>query len=125
MKIMKKAEFEQLMKENPQGGIVFADYVFNLGIVDGFQVTDGDFGATAVYPIEGEVFDWDWNIKESDDNDYFVVMDYYDILQTIQTLTKNLNIKKLEPYTIDESDILRAIQTLVKGLELEKKLKWE
>ena len=39
-------------------------------------------------PYEGEVFDFDWNIDEYRDDDWFTVYDNNDVLQMIQTLTK-------------------------------------
>ena len=43
-------------------------------------------------PYEGEVFDFDWNIDEYRDDDWFTVYDNNDVLQMIQTLTKGLKI---------------------------------
>lgn len=92
MKIVNKETFISIMHEHPNGGVVFAelDASYNLGEV---MVTDGDFGATCVVPHEGEVFDWDWNIKESFHDDEFAIFDEQDILQMIQTLTKGLALK--------------------------------
>ena len=54
--------------------------------------------ATFLVPTEdGEVFDFDWNIEEHSDDDEFCVLDYSDILQIIQTLTKGLRIQ-LRPW---------------------------
>lgn len=57
------------------------------------MVTDGDFGAKQVIPHDGEVFDFDWNIKEYMDNEQFAVFDNDDVLQMIQTLTSGLSIQ--------------------------------
>ena len=91
MRIVTKAQMEQLMLEHPDGGIVFADY--HPDVIDDIQVTDGNFGATTVVPYHGEVFDYDWNIREYRDSDLFAVFDHSDILQMIQTLTKGLTIE--------------------------------
>lgn len=91
-----KQQFKKLMKEFPNGGIPFLDR----GCADGNSVlvTDGDFGATCLVPTAvGEVFDFDWNIEEYSDDDEFYVLDYADILQIIQTLTKGLRIQ-LHPW---------------------------
>lgn len=87
MKEYYKDEFKKLMQEYPEGGIVFT-------AVDkrNLMVTDGPFGATEVIPYEGEVFDFDWNINEYRDDDWFTVYDNNDVLQMIQTLTKGLKI---------------------------------
>ena len=91
MKIFKKLEFESLMEEFPDGGIVFADYEPDI-LKSPLMVTDGDFGAREVVPHEGAVFDFDWNIKEYLDSDLFAVFDNNDILQMIQTLTSGIKV---------------------------------
>lgn len=89
-----KQQFKELMKEFPNGGIPFLDGPSENSVL----VTDGDFGATLLIPTaDGELFDFDWNIEEYDDNDEFHVLDYADILQIIQTLTKGLRIE-LHPW---------------------------
>ena len=89
---LKKQQFKELMKEFPNGGIPFLDGDNSV------LVTDGNFGATFLVPTEdGEVFDFDWNIEEHSDDDEFCVLDYSDILQIIQTLTKGLRIQ-LRPW---------------------------
>lgn len=86
-----KQQFKELMKEFPNDGIPFLDG-------NSVLVTDGDFGATCLVPTaDGDVFDYDWNIEEYSDNDGFYVLDYADILQIIQTLTKGLRIQ-LHPW---------------------------
>lgn len=92
MRIISKNTFKRLMKECPDGGIVFAEYEPNVRTSD-LMVTDGNFGATNVIPEDGEVFDWDWNIDEFRNNDLFVVFDNDDVLQMIKTLVSGLNIK--------------------------------
>lgn len=90
-----KQQFKNLMKEFPDGGILFLDGDSNENSV---LVTDGDFGATCLVPtVDGDVFDFDWNIEEYNDDDEFYVLDYADILQIIQTLTKGLRIQ-LHPW---------------------------
>ena len=91
MKIFKKREFESLMEDFPDGGIVFAEYEPDV-LKSSLMVTDGDFGAREVIPRDGEVFDFDWNIGEYRDDDSFAVFDNNDILQMIQTLVSGINI---------------------------------
>lgn len=91
-----KQQFKELMKEFPNGGIPFLDSDPASG--GSVLVTDGDFGATFLVPtVDGEVFDFDWNIEEYSDDKEFYVLDYADILQIIQTLTKGLRIQ-LHPW---------------------------
>lgn len=92
MNIYNKTQIEELMEEYPDGGIVFAEYEPSV-LTSNLMVTDGDFGATDVIPYEGEVFDFDWNIKEYKDSDLFAVFDNNDVLQMIQTLTRGLKIE--------------------------------
>lgn len=92
MQIVNKTQMKSLMEEYLDGGIVFADYVPDVCASD-IMVTDGDFGARALVPHEGEVFDFDWNINEYRDTAMFVIFDNNDILQMIQTLTSGLKIK--------------------------------
>lgn len=92
-----KQQFKELMKEFPNGGIPFLDNDSSV------LVTDGDFGATLLVPtVDGEVFDFDWNIEEYSDDKEFYVLDYADILQIIQTLTKGLRIQ-LHPWWENET----------------------
>ena len=79
------------MEEFPVGGIVFAEYKPDV-FTSELMVTDGDFGAREVIPRDGEIFDFDWNIKEYSDKDLFAVFDNNDVLQMIQTLTSGLKI---------------------------------
>lgn len=96
MKRLTKQQFKELMKEFPSGGIPFLDGDSASG--GSVLVTDGDFGATLLVPtVDGEVFDFDWNIEEYSDDKEFYVLDYADILQIIQTLTKGLRIQ-LHPW---------------------------
>lgn len=92
MKIFKKREFESLMEDFPEGGIVFAEYKPDI-LKSSLMVTDGDFGAREVVPRDGEVFDFDWNIGEYRNDDFFAVFDNNDVLQMIQTLTSGVKIK--------------------------------
>ena len=91
MNILTKKQMENLMEEFPDGGIVFADYEPDI-LKSELMVTDGDFGARCVIPYHGEVFDFDWNIKEYQDNDLFAVFDNNDILTMIKILTSGLKI---------------------------------
>lgn len=98
MKILNKKQFEDLMKEDVylvKGGIVFAEYAPD-ALLSSVMVTDGQFGAREVIPEHGEVFDYDWNIKEYSDDDLFAVFDNNDVLQMIQTLTSGLNIQLVD-----------------------------
>lgn len=88
MKVINKNEFKKLMKIFPNGGIVFSEYP-----ISDLHITDGEFGATLVAPIYGEIFDYDWNIEEYKEQDKFAIFDNNDILQMIQTLTTKLKIK--------------------------------
>lgn len=88
MKIVSKNKFKELMKEHPDGGIVFMESE----ILSDVLVTDGDFGARDIIPRDGEVFDFDWNIEECTDRDVFYVLEHEDILQIIQTLTSGLKL---------------------------------
>ena len=87
MRILQKWELEDLMKEFPDGGIVFAEYNTNNDTMSELMVTDGEVGAQEVIPRDGEVFDFDWDIKEYRSDDFFMIFDNNDILQMIQTLT--------------------------------------
>ena len=92
MNIVTKKQMEELMEEFPDGGIVFAEYRPSI-LASQLMVTDGEFGATEVVPYEGEVFDFDWNIKEYKDDALFSVFDNNDVLQMIQSLTRCLKIE--------------------------------
>lgn len=92
MKILDKHEFEYLMQEYPDGGIVFTEYEPHVHTSE-LMVTDGDFGARLVMPHDGDVFDFDWNIGEYKDEASFAVFDNNDVLQMIQTLTSGLKIE--------------------------------
>ena len=92
MKILQKWELEDLIEEFPDGGIVFAEYEPDI-LKSSLMVTDGDFGAREVIPRDGEVFDFDWNIKDYRNDDFFAVFDNNDILQMIKTLTSGIKVK--------------------------------
>ncbi len=97
MRILNKAQFQKLMEEYPDGGIVFADYTPDCRVSD-IMVTDGDFGATILEPMHGEVFDFDWNILEYTDDRQFIVYENNDVLQIIQTLVRGLKIELRDWY---------------------------
>lgn len=85
------------------GGIVFTEYTSDIYKSE-LMVTDGNFGATCVVPDpDGEVFDFDWNIKEYSNDDLFAIFDNMDILQMIQTLTKGLKINLKAWFEDDET----------------------
>lgn len=92
MLIISKEEMRKLIHKYPNGGVVFAEY--RPDIVGEIMTTDGEFGATCIVPFHGEVYDWDWNIKEYRSDDQFVIFDNVDILQMIQTLTKGLKLEE-------------------------------
>lgn len=92
MKILSKPEFQTLMAQFPDGGIVFCEWEPDI-YASSLMVTDGLFGARDVVPSDGEVFDFDWNIGEYDEEDLFAVFDNNDVLQMIQTLTSGLQIQ--------------------------------
>lgn len=96
MKVLNKDQFERLIEDTLEGGIVFAKYEPDV-LTSEIMITDGDFGATCLIPYHGEVFDFDWNIGEYSDDDLFMIFDNNDVLQMIQTLTSGLKIK-LEDY---------------------------
>ena len=101
MKILTKKQFEDLMDVYPDGGVVFAEYRPDI-LASELMVTDGDFGATCVIPSNGEVFDFDWNIKEYGDDEQFAIFDNNDVLQMVQTLTKGLKINLKAWFEDDE-----------------------
>lgn len=92
MLVISKEEMRKLIHKYPNGGIVFAEY--RPDIVGNVMVTNGEFGATDIVPFHGEINNWDWNIKEYNANDQFVVFDHIDILQMIQNLTKGLALEQ-------------------------------
>lgn len=92
MKILTKVQMKDLMKEFPNGGIVFTEYKPDV-LTSDLMVTDGNFGAREVIPHDGEVFDFDWNIEEYSDDELFAIYDNNDVLQMIQILTSGLKIK--------------------------------
>lgn len=93
MKIINTKQFKNLIIEKyPHGGIVFSE-LDSGGSPMEIMITDGDFGATCLIPHEGDVFDWDWNINESSNDELFAIYDNNDILQMIQNLTKGLDLK--------------------------------
>lgn len=91
MELLTKSQMQSLIEGFPNGGIVFAEYKPDV-FTSELMVTDGDFGAREVIPRDGEIFDFDWNIKEYSDKDLFAVFDNNDVLQMIQTLTSGLKI---------------------------------
>ena len=92
MKILQKWELEDLIGEFPNGGIVFAEYEPDI-LKSSLMVTDGDFGAREVIPRDGEVFDFDWDIKDYRNDDFFAVFDNNDVLQMIKTLISGAKIE--------------------------------
>ena len=101
MKVLTKKQLENMIQDYPDGGIVFAEYRPDV-LTSELMVTDGDFGATLVIPNDGEVFDFDWNIKEYREDEQFAIFDNNDVLQMIQTLTKGLKINLKAWFEEDE-----------------------
>ena len=97
-KIINKLQFKELMKDYPNGGIVFAEYAPD--VFRDIEVTDGDFGATAIAPIHGETFDYDFNIDEYGDDELFIIFDNEDVLHMISVLSSGLkfNLKDDDTY---------------------------
>lgn len=92
MKILNKIQFYELMRDNyPDGGIVFAEYNSS-NIISELMVTTGMFGAKYIVPIDGEVYESDWDITQYYLDDKFAVYDNDDILQMIQNLTSGLRV---------------------------------
>ena len=88
MKILNKIQFYELMRDKyPDGGIVFTEYDSSE-----LMVTTGMFGAKNVVPIDGEVYEFDFNIGEYYADDRFMVYDNNDVLQMIQNLTSGLRV---------------------------------
>ena len=103
MRILTTTQMKELIKEFPDGGIVFAEYIPHI-LASELMVTDGKFGAGEVVPRDGEVFDFDWNIDEYKDENQFTVFDNNDVLQMIQTLTSGLKIPLKDWFEYDETD---------------------
>ena len=101
MRILNTVQMKKLIKEFPDGGIVFAEYEPHI-LQSAVMVTDGNFGAREVIPKDGEVFDFDWNIEEYADDKQFAVFDNNDVLQMIQTLTLGLKIALKDWFEYDD-----------------------
>jgi hypothetical protein len=99
-KIINKLQFKELMKDYPDGGIVFSEYAPD--VFRDIEVTDGDFGATMIAPIHGETFDYDFNINEYKDTDLFIIFDNEDVLHMISILTTALK------FNLKDDDIYNA-----------------
>ena len=84
--------------DNYPGGTLFAEYKPYIFMSDLMVKDTIEFGATKVVPIDGEVFDYDWSLREYKDDDIFVVFEEREILMMIKTL---LNSVKL----IDNDDL--------------------
>lgn len=92
MKILNKLEFRKLMRDRyPDSGIVFAECYSPINMSD-LMVTMGMFGAKNIAPIDGEVYEFDFDINQYHDDDRFAVYDNNDILQMIQNLTSGLRV---------------------------------
>ena len=83
------------MRKMP-AGTVFCEYKPDI-LLSQLMVVESNydyaFGARKVVPWHGEVFSWDWNSCEYEDNELFMIFDNNDILQMIKTLTESLDIK--------------------------------
>jgi hypothetical protein len=88
MKIINKTEMEELPR-----GTVFAKYYPNMGLeLHQIEIKDDyEFGATTLMPDEdGEIFDYDWNINDYNDNDKFIIFEEKEILQMIKLLMRGI-----------------------------------
>lgn len=91
MKIITTKELKKIIKQKPDGGVVFAEYYDMESSFGDILVTDGLTGATYVAPVDGEVYSFDWDINQIGAQ-LFVLFEDADVLQMIQTLSKRLNI---------------------------------
>ena len=66
MKIVTKAELQDLLDTATEARVVFAEYSPHIYLSD-VMVAERDFGATDIVPLDGETFCWDWNIGLPDD----------------------------------------------------------
>lgn len=99
MKILKKSEFEKLLKDNPDKRFVFWEYEPDV-LIEQIHVTDGDpehpgFGATSLADVESYemndddiLFNYDWNINEYYESDQFYVLNDQDVRRLIDLLMK-------------------------------------
>lgn len=98
MKILNVSQMKNLVHSHPNGGVVF-----KANDCDVLRVTNGLTGATHVIPFDGEVWVDDFNIenfREGSNGIDFYAYDDADVLQVIQTLTKNLKVP-LKPWNFE------------------------
>lgn len=87
MDIIKAKDFKDYPK-----GTIFAKYTPNVLASDIMIKDDFVFGATTLVPIDGEVFDFDWNLNEYKDNDLFIVFEEQEIMMMIKTLLRGISL---------------------------------
>lgn len=87
MNIIKAKNFKYYPK-----GTVFAEYTPNVLASDIMVKDDFVFGATTLVPIDGEVFDFDWNLNEYKDDDLFIVFEEREIMMMIKTLLRGISL---------------------------------
>lgn len=111
MKILNVSQMKNLVRCHPSGGVVF-----KTSDCDVLRVTNGLTGATHVVPFDGEIWTDDFNIENFREglNDIdFYIYDDVDVLQMVQTLTKNLKIP-LKPWNWG-NDELQVVYTSKTG----------
>jgi len=87
MDIIKAKDFKNYPK-----GTIFAEYTPHVLASDIMIKDDFCFGATTLVPIDGEVFDFDWNLNEYKDDDLFIVFEEREIMMMIKTLLRGISL---------------------------------
>ena len=87
IKIVTKKEFEEYPK-----GTIFAEYTPHILASDIMLKDDFLFGATTLVPIDGEVFDFDWNLNEYKDDDLFIVFEEREIMMMVKILLRGISL---------------------------------
>ena len=91
MKVLNKDQFERLIEDTPEGGVVFAEYEPDLPISKLMVTDSGGSGSLDVIPVCNEIYNWDWCIEDYSSDDMFMVFNNNDVLQMIQTLTSRVS----------------------------------
>ena len=87
MKTLNSDEMRELIKQHPEGGIIFE--IDNLGSEMPIMVTKGISRVVLLAPFHGDIFVEKWTVEEGQ---WFHVYEEKDILLMIQMLTKSLNL---------------------------------
>lgn len=87
MEIIKANDFRNYPK-----GTIFAEYTPDVLASDIMIKDDFCFGATTLVPIDGEVFDFDWNLNEYKDDDLFIVFEEREIIMMIKLLLRGISL---------------------------------